>query len=125
MTRKLRVLEIQPGDDEAVARTVDLDYDYLRNFVGGFIEHGMLANGELPSQRLGFYVHEEGLIIGLPDNWLATALYNATHTGGSGYPIAGPMIVVGGPDEEGDELGVSDAWIAALRNIGLAVREES
>jgi len=83
-------------------RPVEYDgYLDIRGHVGGIIDvvRGALGprdlfglNGDL---EFSFYVHDEGLIEGLPMNVLASALGRR--------PIAGPALVVGTPDHEGND----------------------
>ncbi len=50
------------------------DWDEMRDFVGGYIEH---VNVLYKGKQTAMYVHEEGRIIDLPINPVATDIYMA------------------------------------------------
>ena len=84
--------------------TVDQGHDglaALQEAVGGHFE------GLTISEVAYGYIHGEGKIIGLPRNWLATRLCAELGAGlAEDDFIAGPMVVVGGPDRDGHDLDV-------------------
>lgn len=85
----------------------------LQEAVGGYIEHVTLARGVA-----GMYVHDEGLLIDLPVNPLASYLYA---TVGGRTPICGPAVLVGGPDAEGRDLDVPMQLVDILARQGVTV----
>lgn len=79
----------------------------FQGIVGGYIE-GVRIMAKPSGQRATMYVNEEFLIKGLPFNPRASAFYS----GKSG--ICGDVVIVGGPDVEGDDLDVPQAFLAAF-----------
>jgi hypothetical protein len=80
------------------------DYDTLSKTVGGWIE-GVALEG------VTAYCNEEGKLMGLPRNEVATSL---AHRDEAIYPndfIVGDMIVLGPLDDEGESVSLSDEWI--------------
>ena len=63
-----------------------------------------------PRLGIDIWVNDEGLLIGMPLNPLATTL-----AGGQG--LAGPAVITGGPDAEGETLGLTVEQVAAI--VGL------
>ena len=79
-------------------------YDELKSQLdGGWIE------GLRLSDDCFAYIDEEGKMKGLPFNAVATELCGRLQTGlGQGDFISGTMIVVGAPDENGDDTDCPD-----------------
>lgn len=88
---------------------------FLNETCGGHIEHVTLV-----PHVAGMYVHDEGLLIGLQLNWLATALYQASGYR-SEYPIVGPVVLCGGVDEEGNDLDLPITLLDILAKMGVTV----
>ena len=88
----------------------DNQYETLREGVGGWIEHVAL------SRTLGFYCNEEGKIHGLPYNEFGTELM-AAYFGFESDVIVGPIVLVGGVDEEGDHLDLDDTVVAEILTL--------
>ena len=79
-------------------------YDTLKAAVGGWLEG-------VPLVGVTAYVNEEGKIMGLPVNALATRL---AHGDEAIYPhdtINGDMIVLGALDDDGECTSLSDEWV--------------
>lgn len=84
-----------------------------QKIVGGWIE--LVPN----PQGVTVYCNEEGKIHGLPPNHRATALFGEwLH---SWDVIAGSVIVVGPPDEEGYDTDLVDpeSWVARAKGVNL------
>ncbi len=90
----MRGLVIQPGG-EAVVCDVDTDLHGLQEIVGGYIE----AVGLTCPMPATAYINEEGKIDGLPPNPVASSI---THLMPGDF-IAGPMVILGPPDNEGED----------------------
>jgi hypothetical protein len=70
-------------------------YPTIKDIVGGYIDH-------ITSTELGItgYVHDEGLLIGLQVNVLASSLF--------GRPLVGDCVVFGLADNEGNESDIPE-----------------
>jgi hypothetical protein len=95
-------------------QTVDLDapegsYRVISDAVGGYIEAVSLDDD------LTMYVNEEGKLDGLPLNLLATLLFRTRF--GATDIIMGDAILVGGVDDEGDDLGLSDSKLEEVLTL--------
>lgn len=72
----------------------ETEYDSIRNAVGGWLDSVSTSDG-----RLVGYVHDEGLLIGLPVNAVASMMFDR--------PLVGTVVVVGGLNEQGEYDGAS------------------
>ena len=82
----------------------------LQKAVGGWVECVPI------SSTLEMWVNEEGLLVGLPYNSIATYLYNHEWKSPDQI-IVGDVIVTGGTLPNGDTAGLSDKEIALLTEI--------
>ena len=106
-----RVLVIEP--DSSIRETTADGLDGKQALVGGLIEPVALRIIEAEG-----YVNEEGKLVGLETNGLATSLYHGGRTEEDTFiislsdmvrdPIVGPLVIFGGIDEEGYDLDVTD-----------------
>lgn len=82
------------GDVEQFSTLPDKEYEFIRDAVGGIIT-------AVSDRRLGLvgYVHDEGLLIGLEPNVMASALFGA--------PLVGECVVFGLYNAEGESDGES------------------
>lgn len=79
-------------------------YEGLRDAIGGAFDF-VDAQGSV-----GIYVHDEGMLIGLPLNTPVSIMI--------GRPLYGPCVICAPePDEEGDTLPAPDSTVAAFRAI--------
>lgn len=107
MTRN--VLKISTSGDK---RVLDLDtpiassYTVLSGAVGGMIE-------AVDIRGFGMYVNEEGKIYGLPENKIATDLFDQTYGVGRDI-IVGDVVITGGVDDEGEEVGLTPEQVENL-----------
>jgi len=83
-----------------------IDYEDMVACVGGYIE-GVYLDGATA------YVNEEGKLQGLRKNEVATALAHAHNAIYGDDWIAGNMIIVGNPDDEGETMSLEPEWIDA------------
>jgi len=96
----------------------------LQAAVGGFIEAVRLGNDAI------MYVNEEGLLLGLPHNHVATSLYRQFYPAILRQEIVGDVIIVGVDPETGEErdypdlIGEEAAFIAAGHNPDPDPEEE-
>lgn len=85
------LFEFDPGDAKAL--------EVLQERVGGWIE-AVVADD--PS--ITMYANEEGRILGLPPNL--------------GVPgLVGDVVIVGAPDEEGNDTTLPEVYLDALRQV--------
>lgn len=125
----MRVLETRPDDEIIQLKDVTPGLDYYYEFVGGDgtgpIEHITLIRGEDARENVGMYIHDEGRIMDppMPRNQIASELY--WHSRGlpadHPYDIRGPAVIVGGPDDEGDDMDVPQRFIDWMVNVGYAI----
>lgn len=88
------------GNSEPI--TIDNGCKPLQDLVGEYIEAVSCADGQVT-----LWCNEEGKLFGLPINKLATALWWSLKPAMRGLDIlCGPVVVTGGPDENGDTLSV-------------------
>lgn len=94
-------------------------YQDLHDGVGGYIEAVALNIGgsPKPEHEATLWLNEEGKLDGLPLNEIAT--YIALMYSGIADTdfIAGNVVLTGGPNEEGETLGLSPQWVTHLRKI--------
>lgn len=96
------------------------DYQSINTALGGWIE-------AVPTdERVTIYVNEEGKLLDLPANpiayafWQTVDTYHCTTTPGWNDWIAGPAVILGGTDDEGETLPVpADIfdWFSALQQV--------
>lgn len=121
MGNTLRAVVMLP-DGTATIEQIDGSLGGLQALVGGNIEAVGLT---CPTPATG-YINEEGKMKGLPRNQRATFVANIMPSDW----IAGPMIVLGGPDDEGNDTPIPDdvvGWLG-ISPLGLganAAKEES
>lgn len=94
------VLTAEPDDDGSIicdtaTRTVPHDdfYKTIQHHVGGVFDVTVTPQGD------SVYCHDEGLLIGLPMNLYAYALW--------GYGLAGTLVVTGPVDADGYDTDVN------------------
>ena len=79
----------------------------LHFVVGGWIEAIPLYDPQAGA-AIG-YINEEGKILQMPENDEATKLYGNPHDW-----IAGPMVILGPPDSEGEDTPIPPGWLEKL-----------
>lgn len=94
------------GSKSVVEFDSTTSYDTLSKAVGGWIECVTLRD------ELDMWVNEEGKLIGLPQNPIATALFADSF--GTSDVIMGDVIITCGTDQEGETLGLGEAQIEYL-----------
>lgn len=116
----ITVLVIAPGSTTVQIRQADVDLAFTRELVGGHIEHVTLAHD------LGMYMNEEGRIDGLAHNAVASRLYWAARNlqPSEAWDIRGPVVLVGPPDDDGNDTSVPDHVITRLARVpGLTLED--
>ena len=93
----------------------------LQDAVGGHIEAIGLSNKNLG--HASGYVNEEGKLIGLPINKVATLLWMVVN----GYKelhdvLVGDVIFTGEVDEEGNTRDISDAYVKFIYNFNEFIK---
>lgn len=97
------------------SRVIELDdtLEQLQREVGGYIEAVTFPNGAT------MWLNEEGKINGLDHNKQAQFIFD--HTFGPGIDtIVGNAVITGGPDEEGETLGLTDEQLLVYKFVGNA-----
>jgi hypothetical protein len=85
-------------------------YKDIREAVGGTIQHIALRGA---FKGLALYIHDEGKLIGLPFNDIATAIWEASY--GKTDVILGDVVLVSNKtDDEGNELPLSESEVEAF-----------
>ena len=102
---------------EVREHTGPLTLDFYQETVGGWVQAVWL---DAPEGSL--WMHEEGKLIGMPPNELATRIYwqAQPHHMQNDY-VAGVAIVTGGTDDEGDTLPPSTELIAFVHESAARV----
>jgi hypothetical protein len=85
-------------------------YPLLREAVGGFIECVTLRDKNFADM----WLNEEGKVIGLPFNAVATLLWASMY--GFSDVMVGDVVITGSCDEEGETLGLSDEEVEFFMN---------
>lgn len=100
MSDKTRVIDalIFTDDDDLLVVSIEPTLENLQGAVGGFIES--VSNG--PGWTM--YVNEDGVALGLDVNTNATKV--AVGLGWLGGRILGPAVLLGGPDEDGNDTSI-------------------
>lgn len=103
----MKAIKVEPSGK--VSRIEINSYDDLNKAVGGYIEHFMFGEDH------SAYVNEEGKIIGLPENFLATQLCEEYQVGlHRDDVIVGNMVILGPVDEEGEDTDINEALAKKL-----------
>lgn len=105
----IKAVSIQPGEKPVL---IEIDNHDLREYykhTQGYVEAVNHPTG------VTMYCNEDGVMLDLPRNDVATALFRETGVfiGGDGT-VRGGIIVVGWPDGEGDDQDVSAQFLAHL-----------
>jgi len=88
------------------------EYKFLSGAVGGYIQSVFL---DKDMREISLWCHEEGKLIGLPFNAVATAIWEESY--GATDIIVGDVVLTGLADDEGDTMGLSDDDVAKLSRI--------
>ncbi len=109
---------IRVDTDGTVTVLADATYESIRDGVGGLIEAAPT------DESLTLWVNEEGKIDGLPLNPLGHALWNEVDIYGciaAGDWLAGPCVVTGPPDDDGNPTPVPDWLLPRLACLAATV----
>jgi hypothetical protein len=96
----------------------EVSYETLREAVGGYIERVSVMTPEFPQEDappptvIDLWVNEEGLLRGLPENPLVTALAQAC--GWPGDLLVGDCIITSGVSEDGETRPLDDLQMAVV-----------
>lgn len=87
----------------------DFDLDVIQSYLGGLIEAVSFGSH---NSRFFAYINEEGKLIGLPENKIATSVwYSSGERVMIGDYLAGNALFFGQIDDEGNETDVPDDLI--------------
>jgi len=89
---------------------LDTGYKAIQAVVGGTFDAITSDSGNTT-----FWIHDEGKIIGLEPNVIATKILWGLNQAFYGLDyLAGPVLITGGADDEGDTLGISVEGLTAV-----------
>lgn len=114
----MRTIQLRTDRQASIVDT-KVDLEYLQSCVGGYIEAVGL---EFEGQGATMYLNEEGKLNGLPVNAVATVL--AAGQIHRSDLIVGNVVLVGAPDENGDDTGLPSEFETFVRVAGGILREE-
>lgn len=122
-TVKIDVLVLTPGSFRAEPLTVDRGLRSMQSLVGGSIE--ALSLGDETSA----YINEEGKYKGLDrndaaDRFVRHALSKIGRTMIPGDYIVGPLVLMGQPDDDGEDTSVTDEVRQLLADVGIPIGGE-
>lgn len=95
------VIVKQPGQDSERTEVESLGYKVIQGLVGGCFDLVRIPSPDGDERMMALYVHDEGLLIGLPPN--------IRHPGDPRHSLLVGPIVVSCSDEEGEEVQMTDA----------------
>lgn len=104
--------------DGTVTVLPDATYETLRDGVGGLIEAAPT------DESLTLWVNEEGKLHGLPLNPLGHALWGEVDIYGciaAGDWVAGPCVITGPPDGDGNNTAVPDWVLPRLARLAATI----
>jgi hypothetical protein len=105
----VKAVIVQP-DGAAEVRELEEDLRFFQQTVGGYLEAVYGAHNEAGEPQVIILLNEDGKNLELPVNHKATALWWAIDAQAAAMRdrICGAVIVVGGPDGEGNMRDVPD-----------------
>jgi hypothetical protein len=115
MTKIALVVDVQ-GNAERVEFDNDNSLSVFQTAVGGLIQPVNLGK-EVNGLELEMYVNEEGLMLELPANPLATAFATEVYNTDTPYYLCGTAVFVGGLGEDGYSKGLDIEQIKDLESI--------
>lgn len=117
---KIDVLVINPGEWRAQRKTVERGLASMQSLVGGYIEALSLTD------EVSAYINEEGKYNGAHRNEAGTALvkHALASVGRQLIPgdfIAGSLVLMGQPDDEGEDTSVPESIVDLLNAVGIKI----
>lgn len=117
---QIDVLVIEPFSWKAQRKTVERGLKSMQQLVGGYIEALFLTD------EVSAYINEEGKYNGSHRNEAGTALVkHALSTVGRtlipGDFIAGPLVLMGQSDDEGEDTSVPESVVELLNAVGVKI----
>ena len=116
-----KVISIRTDNTVEIKQVESIEYETLSTAVNGMIELVSI------SEDIDMWLNEEGKLIGLEPNVIATMLFYQAFS--KFDLVMGDVIITGGSDDEGNTVGLSDSSIidimSMLQNgIEEAIKEE-
>lgn len=104
-----KAIVIRTNEEPEVVEFFDAfeTYEKIHTLLEGWIEHI-----SLPSINADMWVNESGKLIGLPNNPLATTLWENQY--GATDIIVGNAVITGRVDEEGETKGLSEKEVEQI-----------
>jgi len=107
-----KVIRITTDNHIQLAEVEEVDYDLLSSSVNGLVELVSI------DRDVDMWLNEEGKLLNLPTNIIATILWNKVFNNPD--IIKGDIIITGGADDMGNSVGLSDE---SLTNILMAIED--
>lgn len=107
-----KVIRITTDNHIQLAEVEEVDYDLLSSSVNGLVELVSI------DRDVDMWLNEEGKLLDLPTNIIATILWNKVFNNPD--IIKGDIIITGGADDMGNSVGLSDE---SLTNILMAIED--
>jgi hypothetical protein len=98
-----KVVSITTDNTVEIKEVESIEYETLYEAVNGLVELVSI------NEDIDMWLNEEGKLIGLEPNVLATLLFNKAFS--QKDVIMGNIIITGGADDEGNTVGLSDSSI--------------
>jgi hypothetical protein len=98
-----KVLSITTDNTVEIKEVDSIEYETLYEAVNGLVELVSI------NDDIDMWLNEEGKLIGLEPNVLATLLFNKAFN--EKDVIMGNIVITGGADDEGNTVGLSDSSI--------------
>lgn len=106
----MSVAGIQITSDLDLVEMSEITYEAISSAVGGYIQLVPLSGA---FEGFSLYVHEEGKLLGLPFNDIATAVWEASY-GKTDIILGNAVLVSSQTDEEGSELPLTEEQVEAF-----------
>jgi len=107
-----KVIRITTDNHIQLAEVEEVDYDLLSSSVNGLVELVSI------DRDVDMWLNEEGKLLNLPTNIIATILWNKVFNNPD--IIKGDIIITGGADDMGNSVGLSDE---SLTSILMAIED--
>jgi hypothetical protein len=107
-----KVIRITTDNHIQLAEVEEVDYDLLSSSVNGLVELVSI------DRDVDMWLNEEGKLLDLPTNIIATILWNKVFNNPD--IIKGDIIITGGADDMGNSVGLSDE---SLTSILMAIED--
>ena len=108
-----KVISITTDNVISVQEVDEVDYELLSTSVNGMVELVSI------DRNVDMWLNEEGKLLNLPNNIIATILWNKLFSNNPDI-IKGDIVITGGSDDMGNSTGLSDN---SIKDILLAIED--